>query len=183
MSETPLSDRRALRSTRALWQGLFALMQEKDWPDITVRMITDRADVARSTFYAHYQTKQDLLDAGFSLAGADIRAEVLSRPSRDGRLATLDWLIAHVGDSRGFLRRINGSAAGLLILNRFRRTTAGVLQAELARLGWPPDPSALAFMTGGVFAVIEHWLATGCPVPPDRLAATLSAQVLSQRPA
>ena len=34
--------------------------------DSTVQMIIDRAEVARFTFCAHYQTKQDLLGVGFS---------------------------------------------------------------------------------------------------------------------
>ncbi len=58
MSDTP--DRRSLRSRRLLSEALLGLLQDHDWADISVQMICGRADVARSTFYAHFQTKQDV---------------------------------------------------------------------------------------------------------------------------
>ena len=62
MTDSIATDRRSLRSRRLLWEALLALLQKDDWAEISVQMICDRADVARSTFYAHFQTKQDLLE-------------------------------------------------------------------------------------------------------------------------
>ena len=44
--------------------------------DCTVEMIIDQADVARFTFCAHDQTKQDLLGVGFSQLGTAILARL-----------------------------------------------------------------------------------------------------------
>lgn len=41
------------------------LVSEKPYDDITVREIVERADVGRSTFYAHFDSKEDLLFSGF----------------------------------------------------------------------------------------------------------------------
>ncbi len=59
------ADRRSLRTRRLLSDALIALMMEKAYDDITVQDIIDRADVGRSTFYAHYQHKDDLLSSEF----------------------------------------------------------------------------------------------------------------------
>ncbi len=48
------------RTERALNDALFALIQVKGYDKVTVQDIIDRADVGRSTFYAHYDTKDDL---------------------------------------------------------------------------------------------------------------------------
>jgi len=37
-----------------------ALMHEKNFDDITVQNVLDRAGVGRSTFYVHYRDKEDL---------------------------------------------------------------------------------------------------------------------------
>jgi AcrR family transcriptional regulator len=54
-------DRRSVRSRSLLENALVALMQERRYADITVQDILDRADVGRSTFYAHFRDKEDLL--------------------------------------------------------------------------------------------------------------------------
>ena len=177
MSDIP--DRRSQKSTRALWLGLLTLLQDHDWADITVQMIADRADVARSTFYGHYQTKQDLLNAGFSLATDEIRKAVLARKVQEGQLATVDWLIAHVSDSQGFMRRVQGTSAGLVILHRFRATFAVVLRDELARRGHLPRDLPFNFQVGGLFYVVEQWLQSKDGLDAKALGAALSAQILA----
>ena len=56
-------DRRSQRTRRLLHQAIMSLMQEKRYDTITVQDIIDRADVGRSTFYAHFQDKEDLLNS------------------------------------------------------------------------------------------------------------------------
>ncbi len=54
---------RNARRTRALIEGAFLeLMKEKPYTKISVREITEKADINRSTFYLHYQDVYDLLN-------------------------------------------------------------------------------------------------------------------------
>jgi AcrR family transcriptional regulator len=64
------TDRRVRRTRDLLRRALLSLVQEQGYERITVQDILDRADVGRSTFYAHYRDKDDLLLSGFE----DIRA-------------------------------------------------------------------------------------------------------------
>jgi AcrR family transcriptional regulator len=60
--EVNMSDDRRIGKTRRMLQdALFSLMQDKQYNKITIQEIIDRADVGRSTFYSHYETKDDLL--------------------------------------------------------------------------------------------------------------------------
>src|SRR3954466_4722486 len=54
-------DRRSRRTRQLLGDALVELMLEKHFESITVQDILDRADVGRSTFYAHYTDKESLL--------------------------------------------------------------------------------------------------------------------------
>jgi AcrR family transcriptional regulator len=54
-------DRRIRRTQKLIQDALFSLMKEVPYQNIHINQITDRADISRSTFYLHYETKDDLL--------------------------------------------------------------------------------------------------------------------------
>ncbi|NIK70798.1 MULTISPECIES: TetR/AcrR family transcriptional regulator [unclassified Paenibacillus] len=59
MSKT---DRRIGKTQEAIKDAVIELMSEKNFDDITIRDISDRANVSRGTIYLHYLDKYDLLD-------------------------------------------------------------------------------------------------------------------------
>lgn len=54
-------DRRARRSRKLLKESLLELMKRKTFADISVRDVTDAADMNRATFYLHYTGTAELL--------------------------------------------------------------------------------------------------------------------------
>lgn len=54
-------DRRVRRTRAALRKALVELVLDKGFQAVTVEEITERADIGRATFYAHYRDKEDLL--------------------------------------------------------------------------------------------------------------------------
>lgn len=56
-------DRRARRSRKLLKESLLELMKRKTFADISVRDITDAADMNRATFYLHYSGTAELLQS------------------------------------------------------------------------------------------------------------------------
>ncbi len=58
-------DRRTQRTQQALLDALIDLLKVRHYDAISVKDIIEKANVGRSTFYAHYQTKDDLLKGGF----------------------------------------------------------------------------------------------------------------------
>src|SRR5258707_13545966 len=54
-------DRRVRRTQRLLARALIALTLEKGYEAVTIRDITERADIGYATFFRHYHDKDELL--------------------------------------------------------------------------------------------------------------------------
>ena len=54
-------DRRQRKTREAIFAAFIALLSKKDFSQITVGEIIDKADVGRATFYSHFETKDFLL--------------------------------------------------------------------------------------------------------------------------
>jgi|GEM_PF-298583 len=61
MTDKMKEDRRIRRSRKLLQSALITLLRRKNLAKIQIKEIVEEADVARSTFYQHFETKEQLL--------------------------------------------------------------------------------------------------------------------------
>ena len=156
MSENLLPDRRVRKTKEALGRALMDHLRKVPWDEITILMICDRADVARSSFYSHFNGKIDLLDHVI----AQQLAVVQSIPPGGTGLQSLLWLVDHVTADRAFFVRMAVSVSGHVVFSRFRMAVRQMLQDELATRQPPVAPDVASFIIGGSFEVILRWTMT-----------------------
>jgi AcrR family transcriptional regulator len=102
-------DARVRRTRRALGSALVELMRERDFGDISVQQVLDRASVGRATFYAHFRNKADLLLSDAERYFDALEADFLARPGSPRRVAPVAELFAHVADYRHFQEALERS--------------------------------------------------------------------------
>ena len=56
-------DRRKRKTRKAIFDACVALMKEKEFQNITVNEIVERADINRGTFYLHFVDKYDMMNS------------------------------------------------------------------------------------------------------------------------
>src|SRR5215467_6738827 len=98
--KTQKTDRRSERTRRLIGEAFIALLREKRYEDITVQDVLDRADIGRSTFYAHYYDKEDLLTSHIE-AMLDSLSQHMDKPegSQMTLLPSLD-LFRHIQEEQ-----------------------------------------------------------------------------------
>lgn len=56
------TDRRIRKTKKAIHEAILSLLEEKEYNDITISELTERADVNRKTFYNHYSDIQSVIE-------------------------------------------------------------------------------------------------------------------------
>ncbi|TIV72062.1 MAG: TetR family transcriptional regulator, partial [Mesorhizobium sp.] len=130
-------DRRAARTRKALHQALLTLMLRKGYEALSVQDIIDEADVGRSTFYAHYTGKEDLLRSGFQmlreeLEGAQSAARAGAEASHDDPLGFSTAMFEHAGRYADHFRTMIGGRGGAVAENEIRLILSEMVRQELS---------------------------------------------------
>lgn len=159
----PRPDRRVNRTRRVLKEALTDLILEKGYERVTVRDILDRADVGRSTFYAHFVDKDDLLMN--ILADLEVPAPDTSSWTQDD--PAFGWtleLFRHFGSGKRLFKAVAGSQGSALARGETIRRLEVLAEAELSRLraARTLDPFRLQMMTrflvGTFMGFMEWWM-------------------------
>jgi AcrR family transcriptional regulator len=152
-------DRRVRRTRARLLLAAQSVLNEGCWADLSVRDIADRADIARSSFYAHFTGKGALLSLVLSEALTDAEAEIAACPARPGRLRTVGWLAAHLASHRMLYSVILADPGEPDLRRLLSARIEAALGKELGRTLRSPDASVSRFVAAGLIAVSADWLA------------------------
>jgi len=155
------ADRRIGKTKRALKEALTSLILEKGYEAVTVQDVIDRADVGRSTFYAHFVDKDELMMAIFSDLEIPSPDASTWQPGDPPFVWTLQ-LFRHFGTGKRVFRVVAGSHSGALARRETERWLDGLARAELRRLGVhkrhdPKQVDVVARFLVGTFIGFMNW--------------------------
>ncbi|WP_405159887.1 TetR/AcrR family transcriptional regulator [Nocardia sp. NBC_01499] len=166
---TGSTDRRVRRTKSLLHQALIELMLERGYDRISVRDILHRADVGRSTFYAHFRDKDDLL----LLSSTDYLRAAVTAPGTDTDvttpLAPVHTLFQLAAANPEVYQALVGRKSGALLLRTTREMVAEILAerlAELLDMDEAEFDSTVTFLSWGVVGVLGAIADADPPVAP-----------------
>ena len=178
-----IEDLRVRRTRKLLRQAFIECTIEKGFAALTVRDITERAMVNRSTFYRHYLDKYDLLEQYINemlalLEDQEERAEALLHDAP----SNLINLLKHVQQFADFYRVMLGAKADSLFEQRFcqkteKRFISYFNQAYSERMSEPDAPlldlKDHIISAAGLSAIV-WWLDQEQSCSPEQLAHGLN---------
>ena len=118
-----LEDRRVRRTKQLIKQSLIELMHEKPFKDITVKDITERADLNRGTFYLHYVDIYDLLskiEDETLQAIEEMMLDYRCKINMPSCYELLDELFSYIEDNRDLFEVLLHSQSEGIFLNKLQ---------------------------------------------------------------
>lgn len=169
--EQEKADRRVQRSQETLIQALIALMENKHYDQISVQDIVQQANVGRSTFYAHFQNKDDLVMWGFQYILGKT-AEHLQITEEYKLSFDVTLLFKHAaGHYELYKTLIWGSGFELLIREGQSKFSDTLRQRILClapeKKDWSvPVPVLAQMLSGSLLILLKWWLDEKMPYEP-----------------
>ncbi|MGE5372411.1 MAG: TetR/AcrR family transcriptional regulator [Solirubrobacterales bacterium] len=166
------TDRRVRRTKRILAVTLVDLLKEKPLNRITVKEITEIADVNRATFYRHYQDVYDMFHQVEDDLLAEFKKAVTAQPVRglDDLRGFYVRIFEFVGENADFGQMLAGTNREMSLVEKCKDIVDDFLNDARTNNLPPVDRFANAFVVAGFVEVVKTWLNENMPVPPARMA-------------
>jgi AcrR family transcriptional regulator len=180
MMDTGRLDRRAKRTHKLLQEALIALTLEKGYESITIRDITDRADVGYATYFRHYPDKQALLTAVLE-SMRDEFVEMLEplaivhAPERTGQL-----IFEYVAQNRDLCLVLLNSTDIMSLIRPMQeigwQESGPILEASGS--GAIPADLAVSHMMSSLVMMVRWWLENDMRYPPEQMGRIAAALII-----
>ncbi len=164
-------DKRVKRTQNLLAKALIDLTLEKGYEAVTIRDITQRADIAYTTFFRHYPDKDALLQDVLEVVLADL-IELLQPHMPTGDPAEVGTLLfQYVGDHSEVSRVLLATRGSRTLVHQMvAEGSQRVLREHSPRFGSavPADVAANHLVASSV-ALVQWWLEHDMPYTPAQM--------------
>lgn len=171
-------DRRTLKTKNAIFEALADLMSEKELRQITVRDISDRADIHRVTFYKHFMDIYDVYEQLNKIILSDIGL-LITELGEESPTKFYYNILKYVKDHPVYFKMIfsphNTNALYQNLLKMFIGLERMIMSEKLGtNLSEYVLISVIRYHVNGCFAVIADWVMNGFKQPQEYIIEMLS---------
>jgi len=184
-AKTAKTDPRVRRTRRILQEALVSLILEKDYASISIKEITDRADVAYITFFRHYngidELLMEVLDEGL---GELLRHIATLAEQSDGPASEVEGRLVfeYIHQQSDLFRILLKSQSVTRIRKSVIRNIARMFQNSCSFLQRPNShmqaDMASNHMATSLLALIEWWLENKMSPPPPQMGKIYKALII-----
>ncbi|MGL5271552.1 MAG: TetR/AcrR family transcriptional regulator [Selenomonadaceae bacterium] len=175
-------DRRQKKTRAAIFAAFSTLLSIKSYNKVTIQEIIDKANIGRSTFYSHFETKDDLLKEMCTDLFAHVFSESLDTEStHDFSLSTgnpesmITHILYHLLDNKKNIIGILTCESSSLFLRFFTQ-----YMNELVVNHWLkgavrtnkdiPDDFLINHISGSFVVMVQWWIKNNMSQTPEKLA-------------
>ena len=168
-------DRRIQRTRSAIFDAFYKLIARRRYAKISIQNIIDEANIGRSTFYEHFETKDDLLRAmctdlfehifeAHTEKSCHYFAPSSTFPEK------LTHLLYHLLEDKPVIKGILSSESGEIFLEYFRRYFTNIVAHENIQVVGVPQEFVLQHTVGSFIEAVRWWVQRDFQESPETLS-------------
>lgn len=177
------NNRRVQYTHEKIIRAVYSFLWEEHRPlsQITVREVCERAQINRSTFYAHYRDMYDVAECAERTMAEQVKAEFSSGFSgndffRDGFTAMFRFFQAHREFYLIYFAESNRSHTIELLSGMFTEQQRAMRPENFGLRTENELHYAERFFQAGLASLVYHWLLNNCHETPEQLYEILYRQ-------
>lgn len=184
------ADRRVRRTRKLLHRALISLVLEGNYDSITIQKILDRADTGRSTFYAHFKSKDELLISGIRELRDTLESAIQSERSQSKLCEAVVGfslpMFQHASEYREVYHALLNTHGWPIFRQHLEEMFDEIIRreckAEIQRLKKAdsdvPVDLFVHYLTAGFFSVLTWWLGRRSCLTPLQINEIFRSLVL-----
>ncbi len=173
-------DRRQQKTRNAIFGAFTTLLNSRKYNAITVQDIIDEANIGRSTFYAHFDTKDELLKALCEELFDHIMTSAMDKKDTHGLYSCTNapnsvicHILRHLQENDNHLLTLLSSQNNELFLRYFKTCMEKLVRVQyLSKPEIRQDVSQeflINHISGSFVEMVQWWMEGGCRQSPEEL--------------
>ncbi|HKI56612.1 MAG TPA: TetR/AcrR family transcriptional regulator [Trueperaceae bacterium] len=175
------TDLRVERTRRRLAHAMVELTLDRGYDSVTIRDLTQRADIGYATFFRHYSDKESLLRELLDDVLAELMA-LIEPVSGDADAAQTGTLVfRHAQENAALYRVLLASRCSVDMMGRIYEVGSDGMRRSFVPTAGSDVPFEIAanHVVRAFFALIEWWLEHDMPYPPEAMGRVYQALILA----
>ena len=177
MQEKDKNKRRSDRTRQGIFDALLSLLDEMPYEKINISAITEKAGVARQSFYRNYKSKDDVVREYLSELFERVKGSLCESLDRARVQEVYSSLLTALCGHKTKLAKLINSKLELLILEPMEKLNLFIVEKFYAGDGQRPrreENYIVRYHSGGVVSIILGWLRHDMDEPAESMAALIS---------
>lgn len=147
--------------------ALLILMRKKEYKDISITEICEKAGVTRMSFYRNFENKEDILKKWVTSITDDFLVVSGISYKNDSSRDYFIKLFTHLKQHKAVCKAMHKADLIYLVKEQFDRVFLNLHRDEY-------DAYKSYFLAGGIYNVFLLWLINGCNETPEELAERMN---------
>jgi AcrR family transcriptional regulator len=180
-------DKREEKTIDGVYQGLQRLLSRKSFSELSVADIIQEAGISRSTFYAHFSSKDDVLDSVCQSIFDHVFSSSLNK-EKDHDFSNsnvfdyahyLTHIFCHFQEEKDLISLILLDKENTLFINKLKEEIRPLMKSIIGlnydKFASYPEEMIVNQMVDSFSSLLRYWMGTSCADSPEKMTKTFIA--------